>query len=149
MYSDNSLSTDRNDGSPSPSAGQSTKPSASGRKSSTEDRVHRCSYCGNDFKRSESKNMPFCSRRCQQIDLGMWGKTPRPTTIQKRKHGRVRSLSMPQLLIDKRAWPGDFGTGTRSSRQHESHPNHKPLTTKSRSASATGDDSTVTKAAVS
>jgi endogenous inhibitor of DNA gyrase (YacG/DUF329 family) len=72
MYSDNSLSTDRNDGSPSPSAGQSTKPSASGRKSSTEDRVHRCSYCGNDFKRSESKNMPFCSRRCQQIDLGMW-----------------------------------------------------------------------------
>lgn len=41
-------------------------------KSMTQDKMHRCSYCGNSFKRSESKNMPFCSRRCQQIDLGMW-----------------------------------------------------------------------------
>jgi len=47
------------------SAGGSTK-------AVTPDRTHRCSYCGESFKRSESKNMPFCSRRCQQIDLGMW-----------------------------------------------------------------------------
>lgn len=48
------------------------RPAASPTKAVTQDRVHRCSYCGESFKRSESKNMPFCSRRCQQIDLGMW-----------------------------------------------------------------------------
>ena len=45
---------------------------SSSTKSVAPDTVHRCSYCGNSFKRSETKNMPFCSRRCQQIDLGMW-----------------------------------------------------------------------------
>lgn len=34
--------------------------------------THRCSYCGTSFERSQSRNMPFCSRRCQEIDLGMW-----------------------------------------------------------------------------
>ena len=33
---------------------------------------HRCSYCGNAFHREDSKWMPFCSKRCQQIDLGHW-----------------------------------------------------------------------------
>lgn len=32
----------------------------------------RCSYCDREFERSETKHMPFCSKRCQQIDLGMW-----------------------------------------------------------------------------
>ena len=48
------------------------RPAGSSTKAATADQVHRCSYCGESFKRSESKNMPFCSRRCQQIDLGMW-----------------------------------------------------------------------------
>lgn len=34
--------------------------------------LHVCSYCGKSFDRAESKHMPFCSRRCQHIDLGMW-----------------------------------------------------------------------------
>jgi endogenous inhibitor of DNA gyrase (YacG/DUF329 family) len=34
--------------------------------------MHQCSYCGKSFERSQSKHMPFCSKRCQQIDLGMW-----------------------------------------------------------------------------
>jgi len=38
----------------------------------TSEARHKCSYCGTSFLRSETKNMPFCSRRCQQIDLGMW-----------------------------------------------------------------------------
>lgn len=32
----------------------------------------RCSCCDIEFDRAESKHMPFCSKRCQQIDLGMW-----------------------------------------------------------------------------
>ncbi len=32
----------------------------------------RCSLCGHPYLRSESKAVPFCSVRCQQIDLGMW-----------------------------------------------------------------------------
>lgn len=31
-----------------------------------------CSHCRKPFNRSESKVMPFCSVRCQQIDLGRW-----------------------------------------------------------------------------
>jgi len=31
-----------------------------------------CSLCGHPFLRSESKSFPFCSSRCQQIDLGQW-----------------------------------------------------------------------------
>lgn len=31
-----------------------------------------CSICGNAFEREASPNMPFCSRRCQQIDLARW-----------------------------------------------------------------------------
>lgn len=32
----------------------------------------KCSLCGRVFLRSESKTLPFCSKRCQQIDLGNW-----------------------------------------------------------------------------
>lgn len=32
----------------------------------------RCSYCGGTFDKNQSKHMPFCSKRCQEIDLGMW-----------------------------------------------------------------------------
>ncbi len=37
-----------------------------------EDKSHRCSKCGVEFKRNQSKTMPFCSVRCQQIDLKNW-----------------------------------------------------------------------------
>lgn len=32
----------------------------------------RCAYCGKYFVKAESKTLPFCSKRCQHIDLGMW-----------------------------------------------------------------------------
>ena len=35
-------------------------------------KLHRCSYCGKTFEKTESKHMPFCSKQCQAIDLGMW-----------------------------------------------------------------------------
>ena len=31
-----------------------------------------CSLCGQSFDRAATKTMPFCSKRCQQIDLGRW-----------------------------------------------------------------------------
>ena len=34
--------------------------------------VAHCSLCGHPFDRGESKVFPFCSVRCQQIDLGHW-----------------------------------------------------------------------------
>ena len=33
--------------------------------------VH-CPICKRSFLPQESAAMPFCSRRCQQIDLGRW-----------------------------------------------------------------------------
>lgn len=32
----------------------------------------KCSLCGKTYDRTESKSVPFCSVRCQQIDLGHW-----------------------------------------------------------------------------
>ncbi len=32
----------------------------------------RCSLCSQEFRRDESPVFPFCSVRCQQIDLGHW-----------------------------------------------------------------------------
>jgi len=32
----------------------------------------RCPICENEFDPAASPAMPFCSRRCQQIDLGRW-----------------------------------------------------------------------------
>jgi endogenous inhibitor of DNA gyrase (YacG/DUF329 family) len=32
----------------------------------------RCPVCEKDFDPATSPAMPFCSRRCQQIDLGRW-----------------------------------------------------------------------------
>jgi endogenous inhibitor of DNA gyrase (YacG/DUF329 family) len=31
-----------------------------------------CPTCGKRFSPEQSPVMPFCSRRCQQIDLGRW-----------------------------------------------------------------------------
>ena len=32
----------------------------------------RCAYCGKKFEKEASPILPFCSKRCHQIDLGMW-----------------------------------------------------------------------------
>ncbi len=32
----------------------------------------KCSLCGKPFDVSQSRTVPFCSARCQQIDLGNW-----------------------------------------------------------------------------
>lgn len=32
----------------------------------------RCPICEQEFDPAASSAMPFCSRRCQQIDLGRW-----------------------------------------------------------------------------
>lgn len=32
----------------------------------------RCPTCGESFDAAESRAMPFCSVRCQKIDLGRW-----------------------------------------------------------------------------
>lgn len=37
-----------------------------------EDSIHRCSICNIEFKRSQTKTMPFCSLQCQQLDLRNW-----------------------------------------------------------------------------
>ena len=52
-------------------SGRKSKPASNSNSLQPEPSV-KCSYCGKSFLRSESKNMPFCSRSCQQIDLGMW-----------------------------------------------------------------------------
>jgi endogenous inhibitor of DNA gyrase (YacG/DUF329 family) len=40
--------------------------------SSKEVQLHPCAFCGNKFDRETTPCMPFCSIRCQQIDLGNW-----------------------------------------------------------------------------
>jgi endogenous inhibitor of DNA gyrase (YacG/DUF329 family) len=39
---------------------------------SAEDTLPRCSLCGVPFQREQTRVFPFCSTRCQQIDLGHW-----------------------------------------------------------------------------
>jgi endogenous inhibitor of DNA gyrase (YacG/DUF329 family) len=34
--------------------------------------MSKCGICGNSFALNESTFRPFCSQRCQQIDLGRW-----------------------------------------------------------------------------
>ena len=34
--------------------------------------VMTCSTCGRSFEADTSPHRPFCSRRCQQLDLGRW-----------------------------------------------------------------------------
>jgi len=31
-----------------------------------------CSICGKQFESESAAHMPFCSRRCQEIDLSRW-----------------------------------------------------------------------------
>lgn len=60
-------------GSDSSGKSSASASSANSKKTSvTSEPKLKCSGCGKEFLRSETKNMPFCSRRCQQIDLGMW-----------------------------------------------------------------------------
>lgn len=68
MFHDN----ESNDDDRSTESAGVNQPVTSSTKSAKQDTVRTCSYCGQSFLRSESKHMPFCSRRCQQIDLGMW-----------------------------------------------------------------------------
>ena len=37
-----------------------------------DDVILKCSMCGKPYGRSTSRFVPFCSRRCQQLDLGNW-----------------------------------------------------------------------------
>ncbi|MCH2118840.1 MAG: DNA gyrase inhibitor YacG [Pirellulales bacterium] len=37
-----------------------------------DDTRRRCSYCEKLFEAASSPCLPFCSTRCQQIDLGKW-----------------------------------------------------------------------------
>lgn len=55
----------------SPEAARGSKPNPS-RPASSQSQLHRCSRCETTFERSQTKHMPFCSKRCQEIDLGMW-----------------------------------------------------------------------------
>ena len=32
----------------------------------------KCSFCGKSYRRDQTKNPPFCSTRCQQLDLRNW-----------------------------------------------------------------------------
>ena len=41
-------------------------------RSTSKDPIFRCSQCGPAFLRSSSPCLPFCSIRCQRIDLGNW-----------------------------------------------------------------------------
>jgi endogenous inhibitor of DNA gyrase (YacG/DUF329 family) len=41
-------------------------------RSTPADPEFRCSQCGTTFLRSSSPCLPFCSIRCQRIDLGNW-----------------------------------------------------------------------------
>lgn len=34
--------------------------------------LFRCVQCGKSFPPQGVKTLPFCSERCQQIDLGRW-----------------------------------------------------------------------------
>lgn len=32
----------------------------------------KCSYCGNPYELADARHRPFCSRRCQQVDMRNW-----------------------------------------------------------------------------
>lgn len=34
--------------------------------------IRRCAMCGKSYRVSDAKLVPFCSERCQQVDLGNW-----------------------------------------------------------------------------
>ena len=39
---------------------------------SRDSRVFKCSFCGKTFDQTQTRTMPFCSVRCQQLDLRNW-----------------------------------------------------------------------------
>ena len=49
-----------------------TQPKKLGSSDQISETAYNCSYCGKSFSRSQTKCMPFCSTRCQQLDLNNW-----------------------------------------------------------------------------
>ena len=46
-------------------------------------KIVKCPECGNDSEYSpENEHRPFCSRRCQLLDLGAWASEDRKITGQ-------------------------------------------------------------------
>ena len=70
--SGNSMGQNDSGNSNSPSGSRSGSSTSGGSASAKPESALKCSYCGQSFFRSETRHMPFCSKRCQQIDLGMW-----------------------------------------------------------------------------
>lgn len=56
----------------SQSGGQPTATSGNATNGSPQPAVRRCALCGKNYQVTERKFAPFCSERCQQIDLGNW-----------------------------------------------------------------------------
>lgn len=44
--------------------------------------IVKCPKCFKEFKYYESKNRPFCSLRCSDIDLGNWFQEQYSTPVQ-------------------------------------------------------------------
>lgn len=60
---------------PAPQESQSGgQPTASGDATNgpSQPAVRRCALCGKGYQVTERKFAPFCSERCQQVDLGNW-----------------------------------------------------------------------------
>ena len=59
---------------PESSGGESApvNPSRAASRDAKHDKLHDCPICRRQFRRSDTKVMPFCSPRCQQVDLGRW-----------------------------------------------------------------------------
>ena len=59
---------------PEPSGGQSASANSSraASRDGRQEKMHDCPICGRQFRRLETKTMPFCGPRCQQVDLGRW-----------------------------------------------------------------------------
>ena len=53
------------DGKPAAATGNATGGSA-------QTPIRRCALCGKNYQVFEPKYVPFCSERCQQVDLGNW-----------------------------------------------------------------------------
>ena len=62
--SDQEPDSSRNEADPKRSSIDSTKPPATP--------LRKCSFCEKPYDPTGLKTLPFCSSRCQQIDLGNW-----------------------------------------------------------------------------
>lgn len=59
----------------------------------------KCSLCGHPFVRSESRAFPFCSRRCQQIDLGQWLDERLGLPIEGQEEGEFSGFEPPEDTV--------------------------------------------------